>query len=353
MLFKRRIKPLLGLDISSTAVKLIELGGDLQQPQVVSYAAVGLSPDSVTEKQVADPEAVGQAIRKAVKQSGTRTREAVIAVGGATVISKVITMPAELSERELEQQIRVEADQYIPYPLEEVGMDFEVIGPSAEEDHAVEVLLAACRSETIENRVAAVHLGGLACRIVDIESNALENACILIGAQFSLKNPDQGVAVIDIGATTTTLNIMQGGNIVYSRDQAFGGKQLTEEIMAHYGLSYEEAGKAKRRGGLPDSYGEEVLKPFMQDVISHVERALQFFFSSSSRIEKIGQIVLAGGCASIPGLDQAVEEQMEVATRIADPFARMKILPRARPRQLKLDAPALMMACGLAMRSFD
>ncbi len=353
MLFKHRIKPLLGLDISSTAVKLIELGGDRQHPQVISYAAVGLSPDSVTDKQVTDPEAVGQAIRKAIKQSGTRTREVVVAVGGATVISKTIAMPADLSERELEQQIRLEADQYIPYPLDEVGMDFEVLGPSPDEDHAVSILLAACRSETIDNRVAAVHLAGLTCKIVDIESNALENACVLISEQFKLKNSEQGVAVIDIGATTTTLNIMQGGNIVYTRDQAFGGKQLTEEIMAHYGLSYEEAGKAKRRGGLPESYGDEVLRPFIQDVISHLERALQFFFSSNSRIEKIGQIVLAGGCASIPGLDQAVEEHLEVATRIADPFAGMKILPRARPRQLKLDAPALMTACGLAMRSFD
>ncbi|HBG29368.1 pilus assembly protein PilM [Candidatus Macondimonas diazotrophica] len=353
MLFKHRIKPLLGVDISSTAVKLLELGGSRQQPQVVSYAAVGLPPDSVIDKQVTDPEAVGQAIRKAVKQSGTRTREAVVAVGGATVISKVITMPADLSEHDLEQQIRLEADQYVPYPLEEVGLDFEVLGASTEEDHAVDVLLAACRNDIIDSRVAALHLSGLICKVVDIESNALENACLLIAEQMQLQNPDQGVAVIDIGATTTTLNIMHGGSIIYSRDQAFGGKLLTEEIMAHYGLSYEEAGKAKRRGGLPETYGEEVLKPFMQDVSNQIDRALQFFFSSNNRIDKIGQIVLAGGCASIPGLDQTVEEQMEVATRIANPFANMKILPRARPKQLKLDAPALMTACGLAMRSFD
>lgn len=353
MLFKSRTKPLLGIDISSTAVKLIELGGQRQQLQVTSYAAVGLPADSVVDKQVVDPEAVGQAIRKAVKQSGTRTRDVVVAVGGATVISKVISMPADLSDRELEQQIRLEADQYIPYPLEEVGMDFEVIGPSATEDDSVDVFLAACRTDAIDNRVAAIHLGGLTCKIVDIESNALENACQLIAEQIHLKNADQGIAVVDIGATTTTLNIMQAGNILYSRDQAFGGKQLTEEIMAHYGLSYEEAGKAKRRGGLPESYGEEVLRPFIQDITNQIDRALQFFFSSSSRIEKIGQIILAGGCAGIPGIDQAVEEQLEVATRIANPFASMKIMPRARPKQLKLDAPALMTACGLAMRSFD
>ncbi|MDY6942593.1 MAG: pilus assembly protein PilM [Pseudomonadota bacterium] len=351
--FRKKIKPLIGLDISSTAVKLIELGGDKDKMQVVSYAAIGLPPESVVDKQIVDPEGVGEAIKRAVKKAGTRTREAVIAVGGSSVITKVVPMPAGLSDDEMEQQIMIEADQYIPFPLEEVGLDFEVLGPSETEEGSVNVLIAACRNETIENRVASVDLGGLKCKIVDIESNALESACHLISAELTLEDSDSAIAFIDVGATTTTLNIMHRDSIIYTRDQSIGGKQLTEEIMAHYGLSYEEAGKAKRIGGLPDGYSDEVLKPFIEDVIQQINRGLQFFFSSNNRVEHISQIVLAGGCASIPGIDQAVEEELEVATRIANPFGGMAIQSRANPKMLKLDAPALMTACGLALRSFD
>lgn len=352
MVFKRRPKPLLGLDISSTAVKLIELGGTREKMRVESYAAVGVPPESVVDKQVVDPEAVGAAIRKAVRAANTRTKATCVAVGGSAVITKVVPMPAGLSEDELEQQISIEADQYIPFPLEEVGMDFEVLGPT-ESDDGVEVLIAACRNDTIENRVAAVELAGLECKVVDIESHALENACQLISEQLQSSGEGKTVAFIDIGATTTTLNIMHDRNIIYTRDQAFGGKQLTEEIMRHYGLSYDEAGKAKRIGGLPDTYAEEVLQPFVADTIQQINRALQFFFSSHSQVDRIDQIILAGGCASIAGIDQAVEEELEVATRIADPFSNMKIAARAKPKMLKLDSPALMTACGLALRSFD
>lgn len=351
-MFRKKSKTLVGIDISSTAVKLIELGGSRGNMRVEGYAAVAVPPDSVVDKHVNNPEAVGESIKKALHMAGTRTKHACVAVGGASVITKLVPMPAGLSDNELEQQIRLEAEQYIPFPLEEVGLDFEVIGPSGEEPTSVDVLIAACRNETIESRVAAVEMAGLICSIVDIESNALENACHLIREQMT-GGKENTIAFIDIGATTTTLNIMHAGNIVYTRDQSFGGKQLTEEIMRHYGLSYEDAGKAKRLGGLPDSYADEVLKPFIADAMQQVNRALQFFFASHSQVEKLDQIVLAGGCASIPGIDLALEEQMEVATRIADPFASMKIAARAKPKMLKLDAPALMTAVGLALRSFD
>lgn len=352
-MFKKKAKPILGLDISSTAVKLLELGGSSEDTRVENYAVVPLPADSVVDKLVVDPEAVGEAIRKAVRKAGTRTKRAAVAVGGASVITKTIQLPAGLSDDDMEEQVRLEADQYIPFPLEEVGMDFEVLGPTEGSEGTVDVLLAACRSDNIDNRVAAVELAGLECKIVDIEAYALENASELMLGHMMDGDTDQAIALLDMGATTTTLNILQNHKVVYTRDQAFGGRQLTDEIMRHYGLSYEEAGKAKRQGGLPENYRQTVLDPFIEDSIQQINRALQFFFSSNNDIDMVDQIILAGGSASIEGLDTAVQEQLDIPTRIANPFANMKIPKGPKFQAMLGDAPALMTACGLAMRGFD
>ncbi len=351
-LLKRNTSPRLGLDISSTAVKLLELSKSGGRYRVESYAVEPLPPNSVVEKSVTDAEAVGEAIRRAVKRSGTRAREAAVAVAGSSVITKVIPMPATLSEQELEAQIELEADQYIPYPLDEVNTDFQILGPSEKNPDTVDVLLAASRSENVEMRVAAVEAGGLTAKVVDIEAYALENAFSLLADQI----PDQGIertiAVVDVGATMTTLNVLHDLKIIYTRDQVFGGKQLTEEIMRRYGLSYEEAGMAKRQGGLPDNYLTEVLEPFKEAMAQQVSRSLQFFFSSS-QYSSIDQIVLAGGSASIPGVEELIHQTIGIETIIANPFASMSLASRVKPQTLSNDAPALMIACGLALRSFD
>jgi type IV pilus assembly protein PilM len=351
-LFKRTQPPLLGLDISSTAVKLLELSRGGSRYRVESYAVEPLPPNSVVEKNITDVDAVGEAIRRAVKRSGTRTRDVAAAIAGSSVITKVIPMPAGLGEDDMESQIELEADQYVPYPLEEVNLDFEVLGPSDKNPDMVDVLLAACRSENVDLRNAAVETGGLHTRIMDVESFASENAFALLTEQL----PDQGVektiAVIDIGATMTTLNVMHDLKSVYTRDTVFGGKQLTEEIMRRYGLSYEEAGMAKRQGGLPDNYQTDVLEPFKEAMTQQASRSLQFFYSSSAH-NRVDHIVLAGGSASIPGMDEMIQDKLGVETSIANPFASMSLSARVKPQTLSNDAPALLIACGLALRSFD
>ncbi len=350
-LLKRKKPPLVGLDISSTAVKLLELSQAGDRYRVESYAVEPLPPNSVVEKSVTDAEAVGEAVRRAVKRSGTRAKAAAVAVAGSSVITKVIQMPANLSDQEMEAQIDLEADQYIPYPLEEVYRDFEVLGPAANNPDAVDVLLAASRSENVEMRVAAVEAGGLEAEIVDIEAYALENAFSLIAEQLPDHAVDKTIAVVDVGATMTTLSVLHDHKIIYTRDQVFGGKQLTEEIMRRYGLSYEEAGMAKRQGGLPDNYEPEVLEPFKEAMAQQVNRSLQFFFSSS-QYNAVDQIVLAGGSASIPGVDDMIQELVGIQTMVANPFANMSLAPRVKPQTLANDAPALMIACGLALRNF-
>lgn len=351
-LFSKKSLPLIGLDISSTSVKLLELSRQGEGYRVEAYAAEPLPPNSVVEKNITDVEAVGEAVRRAVKRSGSRTKNAAVAVAGSSVITKIITMPATLSEEEIESQIELEADQYIPYSLEEVNLDFEILGPSEDNPDTLDILLAASRSENVDSRVAAVELGGLNARIVDIEAYALENAFPLIASQIPGGSDDKTIAIIDIGATMTTLSVLHDEKIIYTRDQVFGGKQLTEEIQRRYGLSYEEAGMAKRQGGLPDNYVPEVLDPFKDAMAQQVSRSLQFFFSSSQH-NAVSHIVLAGGSASIPGVDELIEERIGTSTSIANPFTNMALVSRIKAQALSNDAPSLMITCGLALRSFD
>ncbi len=351
-LFSRKNPPMVGLDISSTAIKLLELSRSGGRYRVESYTVEPLPANSVVEKSIADVEAVGEAIRRAVKRSGTKSKHAAVAVAGSAVITKVISMPASIGEDEMESQISLEADQYIPYPLDEVNLDFEVLGPSSKNPERVDVLLAASRSENVESRTAAAELGGLTARIVDVEAFAMENAFTLIAEMMEDGGSGRTIAVVDIGATMTTLNVMHDRKSIYTREQVFGGKQLTEEIQRRYGLSYEEAGLSKKQGGLPDNYIPEVLEPFKDSMVQQVGRSLQFFFSSSP-YNGVDHIVLAGGCASIPDIDELIAQKTSTETSIANPFANMSLSGKVRPESLSSDAPSMMIACGLALRSFD
>jgi len=350
--FKTKTPQVVGLDISSTAVKLLELGKSGDRVRVESYAVEPLPPNSVNEKNIADVEAVGEAIKRAIKRSGSRSKMAAAAVAGSAVITKTISMPSNLSEDEMEQQIQMEADQYIPYPLEEVNLDFEILGPAENDPDRVDVLLAASRSENVNDRVDAIELAGLKARVIDVESYAIENAFTLLATQLPEQGIDQTVAVLDVGATMTTLNVMHDLKTIYTREQVFGGRQLTEEIQRRYGLSYEEAGMAKRQGGLPDNYVPEVLEPFKEAMAQQVSRSLQFFFSSS-QYNTVDHIVLAGGSGMINGIDEMIANKLGVNTTIANPFTHMTLASRVKAQSLSNDAPALMIACGLAMRSFD
>jgi len=348
---KRKTTPVLGLDVSSTTVKLLELSFTGDRYRVESYAVSSLPQDAVIEKNVNDVDGVANAIRSVVAQSRTKLKTVAAAVAGSSVITKLIDMPQGLSEDEMETQLTLEADQYIPYPLEEVAIDFEVQGPSPERDNMVEVLLAACRRETIDTRVEAIESAELIPRIMDVEAYAMERAFSLIRHQLDLEE-ESTVAVVDIGATMTTLSVLNNGQTIYTREQLFGGKQLTDEIMRRYGLPLEEAGLAKKQGGLPDDYEPEVLEPFKDAVVQQVARSLQFFFSSS-QYNDVDYIILAGGVASMEGLAELVQEKLGTPATVANPFANMSVSPKVNAVALSSDAPAMMIACGLALRSFN
>ena len=352
-LFGSGSRQLIGLDISSSSVKVLELSRKGDKYHVESYGVEALPPNAVTDKQVTDPQAVGDAVARAVNKAGTRTKQAAVAVAGASVITKIIQMPGGLTDKDMEDQIKSEADQYIPYPLEEVNIDFQVLGTSEKSGEQVDVLLAACRKEQVDQRCAALEIAGLQPMVVDIEAYALENACQFLQHQMPDGGKGKTVALVDIGASTTSVLILHDLKTIYTRDQAFGGKQLTEEIMRHYGMSFDEAAKAKRSGNLPETYEGEVLSHFVADMATQIDRSLQFFFSAASQYSTIDQILLAGGCAHIANVDQVIQERLQIPAAVAKPFAGMSVASKAKPKNLAQEEASMLIAAGLAYRAFD
>ena len=352
-MFASRSKTLAGLDITTSSIKLIELTQSGRNFAVECYAAEPSPPNSITEKSIVDAEAVGEAVRRAMKRAGTKSAEVAIAISGDAAITKIIQMPSNLNENDLEAQVEIQADQYIPFPMEEVSFDYQVIGESETDPEMVDVLLVATRTENVDQRRAAVEAAGLKARVVDVEPFALENACSLMTHQM----PDAGighqVAVVDFGASSTTFSVLEDLRVIYTRDFNFGGQQLTEEIMRIYGLSLEDAGCAKKEGGLPSNYQPEVLDPFIDDMTQQVSRSLQFFLASGGGREQPEQVLVCGGCANIPGVADLIASKVGIPTEIGDPLGQMKISSRARSQGVEEDATALLTACGLALRSFD
>jgi type IV pilus assembly protein PilM len=353
VLFSPRSKPIIGLDITTSSIKLIELSGNPRNCRAECYAAEPTPPNAINEKSIVDTAAVGDAIRRAAKRAGTKTREVAIAISGDAAITKTIQLPRSLDGAQLESQVDVQADQYIPFPMDEVSYDFQVLGDSAADPDMQDVLLVATRTENVDQRRAAVEAAGLVATVVDVEPFALENACQLMSHQM----PDGGmghlIAVVDFGASNTTFSVLRDMRVVYTRDFSFGGQQLTEEIMRTYGLSLEDAGRAKKEGGLPSNYQPEVLDPFIDDMTQQVSRSLQFFLASGSGRDQPDQILICGGCANIPGVADVIASKVGIATEIGDPLGQMKISTRAKAQGIRKDATALLTACGLALRSFD
>ena len=352
-LFTPKAPPLFGLDISSSSVKMLEIvdagkGGF----RVERYAIEPLARDAVVDGNINNLEALIDAVKRGYKRLGTRTKHVAMAVPTGAVITKKIVVNAALRENELEIQVETEANQYIPFALEEVNLDFQVVGPSPTSPDEQEVMIAATRKEKVEDRVAVAESAGLKPLVMDVESFAQQTALSIVIQSLPEAGKDKNVAIVDVGANVMQVTVLRNDQSVYTREQAFGGNQLTQEIVTRYGMSPEEAENAKRSGGLPDDFEAEVLRPFMQNLATEVQRALQFFFTST-QYHNVDHILLAGGSAVIPGLDEVVTTQAQVPAMIANPFAHMQTSPRVQQKRLMIDAPSLIVACGLAMRRFD
>jgi len=351
-LLSSKSPPVVGLDISTTSVKLVELGeAGKGNYRLNRYAIEALPKGSVVDGNIENMEAVSEAVRRVYKKSGTKIRNVAMALPSAAVITKRIFLPDGLSEEALEVQVESEANQYIPFALDEVSLDFQVIGPAASSPGDVEVLIAASRKEKVEDRVAAAQAAGLKPLVMDVESYAARSAVERLRAMMPNGGDNMIVAVFNIGANTTAISVLLNGQSIYEREQAFGGNQLTQDISRAFGLSFDEAEAKKRSMDLPENYARDVLQPFIENVALEVTRALQFFFTSTP-YGRVDQIMLAGGCAVIDGLADVVANRAQTPTSIVNPFKGMEIDSDVREKQLRADAPALLTCTGLAMRRF-
>jgi type IV pilus assembly protein PilM len=345
--------PLVGLDISTSGVKLVELTHIGKSELCLErFASEPLPRGAVVDGNIENIEQVSEAVRRVWKKSGTRAKAVALGMPPASVITKKIILPGGLTEDELEVQVETEASQYIPFALDEVSLDFDIVGPVQNSPEDVEVLLAATRKEKVEDRVAVAEAAGLTPTVMDIESYAARAAIDRVIAQMPKGGLGQIVGLFQIGAQVTHVSILLDGQAIYEREQPFGGNQLTQDIVRAYGLSYEEAETKKRAGDLPEGYERELLEPFLENVALEVTRAIQFFFTSTP-YTRIDQIFLAGGCAIIAGLVDVVADRTKISTAVVSPFQGMQLAPSVREKQLRVEAPAFLVACGLAMRRFD
>ena len=347
-------RPLIGLDISSSAVKMVELSRQDSKGgiKVERYAIEPLPRDAVVDGKIVNIEAIADSMRRAWRRLGTSTKLVAMALPTAAVITKKIILPANLTEQEMEIQVESEANQYIPFALEEVNLDFQEIGPAPSGGDEVEVLIAASRKEMVEDRVACAQAAGLKATVMDVEAYAAQAAFELVETQLPAHGRDQCIALVEVGANVMNVIVMRNDQLVYSREQAFGGNLLTQEIVRTYGMSMEEAESAKRSSSLPENYERDVLRPFCDSLAQEVSRALQFFFTST-QFTQVDHIVLSGGCAILAGVGEAVFTQTQVDTVVANPFASMAIATKVNGKALLSDAPSLMTACGLGLRRFD
>ena len=348
-----KARSLIGVDISSSSVKMVELASDGKKGcRVERYALEVLPRDAVADGNIVNLEATAEAVRRTWKKLGTSTRSVAVALPASHVITKKIIVPAGQREDELEVLVESEANQYIPFALEEVNLDFQIIGPAPSSPDELEVLIAASRKEKVEDRVAVVESAGLKAVVMDVESYAVQASFELIEKQLPDGGKGQIIALIDVGANVMNLTVLRNSQQLYVREQAFGGNQLTQDIARLYGMTFEEAEAEKRRNNLPNNYEAELLQPFVESMALEVSRALQFFFTST-QFSQVNHIVLAGGCAVLPGADEAVAARTQINTIIANPFADMVLSDRVTAKRLLADASSLMVACGLALRRFD
>jgi type IV pilus assembly protein PilM len=351
-LFSPRHRSILGIDISSSAVKILEISGTGDRLCVEGYGREALPPNALDGNVIKDIQAVANCIKTLFDKSRLTCKHVALAVPDSAVISKTVQINDGLNDMELEELVVIEADKYIPYPIDEINLDFEILGHSAKNSAMLDILIVASRAENVNSRIEAISLAGLEAKVVDVESYAVERAAQLLTRDLPAGGQDKIVAIIDIGANYTHLFVLNGMKLIFSREEKFGGIELTTAIAEYYKMSLEQAFRAQNEGALPADYATEVLEPFKEMILLQIKRTLQFFYSTSQH-GFVDHIVLAGGVANQPGLSLLIQEALGVTTSIANPLSSMAFSKKVNLDVINNDAPALMVACGLALRNIE
>ena len=349
---QKKTPALVGIDVGTTAIKVLQLSRHADRLRVDHYAIEPLQPGLVRDKTITSNEPVAQAIERALRRAGVKVKGAAVAVSGSGVTTKVISIPGSLqglSEDDLQSQVELEAANHIPFPLDEVRMDYDVLG-AAKADGMLEVLVAVARNEAVMPLQEAVEMAGLTVEIMDVESLAMESAYRTV-AQDRQVGSEERVALVNIGAESVGLTVFQNGQPLYSREQAFNTQDLEKNTRQRGGLSQEEALAQLRNGTHPEGFEEEVIAPFRENLVQSVGRLLQYFYSNTEQHATVQRVLLTGGGARTPGLEAALDDHLGIPAQVVNPLSAMSVGPGVNGRDLTADAPLLFLVTGLALRS--
>ena len=342
--------PICGVDLSSSAIKILQITKRGDKLIVTNYGIQSLMPGVIKDKKIIDPDAVVKAIKEVVRKSKITTKKVCIAIPSANAITKVIQVEGDANDRDIGNEILLEAEKHIPYPVTEVCLDYEVIKQEGNKSGKKDVVLAACKAEDIAERIAIFKRADLDVEIVDIESFALQRAFGLVTKLLPDTGKNKVVGLVDIGSNVTSLNIFYNNSVIYARDQNFSGSQILDQIQSRYGLTLQEALSARQRNELPEDFVTEILEPFKESVVSQINRACQFFLSSAN-VQAIDYLFLTGGVTVVAGLDESIQSTIGVKTFIANPLLNMNCLDSDLQQVLLDDSALLMTCCGLALRN--
>lgn len=344
--------PIVGLDIGSSSIKLLQMSKQKGRLQVDNFAVVRLPDGAILEKNVVDPQKVADAIKEVVTKSGIKSQRVCTAISNSVAITKIVKMANNLNDKEIGSEIELEAGKIIPYPINEINLDYVVLGPVPNIDTMVNVLVVATKTDNIDKLSSIIIDAGLIPTIIDIDAYAIARAFSIVAGKLPDHGHDKVIAIFDIGGTMSTLNILDNMNVVHMREQSFGSAQLVDEVQNIYGLTYEEAILAMQYENLPKDYHREVLDPFKQMLTQQISRACQFFISGGE-YSNIDYIFLTGGCTDIFGIDKAVQDKLQIKTFVANPFDNVTLAEHINKNEFKEVSDRFMKCCGLAMRNIE
>ncbi len=346
-----RSKPTIGLDIGSSHVKLMQLEQTRSgEHRLVAFGMTELPPEAIVDGAVMNTNVIVDAIRDLIQKHRIKTKHAVVSVSGNAVIIKRINLP-QMTIDELEESIQWEAEQYIPFDINDVNIDVQILEGASESAGQMEVLLVAARKELVNEYQSLIQQAGLRPVVVDVDAFAIAN---MFEANYEV--PEESIALINIGASTVNIHVLRGGVSAFTRDIGMGGRQFTEEIQRMLNISYEEAEAMKVGGDERDADAvvpeeiEKVLSSVGENLATEIQRSLDFYLSTSADTG-LSRLYLSGGGARTPGLARAITNQTNLGTEIIDPFRKIQIDERElKSAHLGDIAPQAAVVVGLALR---
>jgi len=339
-----RSKVTAGLDIGSGFVKLVVVDHSGEQPEITQLATSPLVPDAIVEGEIMDPVLVADTIRSVVDSAGLKKKDVVAAVGGHDVIIKKIQMD-RMEEADAREVIRWEAEQHVPFDMESVQLDFQILDPRGEGGQ-MSVLLVAAKRELIDTRLSLLADAGLNPAVIDVDAFALHNA-------FEVNYPgemDGLIALVNVGHETTNVNLVDSGVPLSVREISFGSRRLREALQRERGLTADEAEELVQGRGHDHSELQSFVAERADELAVGIERAAAFVAAQTGGLD-LGRVFLSGGGARVPGMAEALGDRLNIRTSVASPIERVAVRPEVmQAHPLDELAPMLMMAVGLAMR---